>query len=121
MLCVYYPYCQLYVSCVQGKEVLRESQNRILTSSLWNNCSYAVWVASWLNALAATLDLDGVKLGLGGDGHGGGDVDAKKNMFKIWNIASEFKARLFLEIRPFKDFYIKLTMVLHKLKLGQSI
>ena len=39
--------------------------------------SYAVGVAGWLNALAATLDLDGVKLGLGSDGHGGGDVDAE--------------------------------------------
>ena len=43
--------------------------------------SYAVGVAGWLNALAATLDLDGVELGLGGDGHGGGDVDAKIYQF----------------------------------------
>ena len=41
------------------------------------DASYTGWGAGWLNALAATLDLDGVELGLGGDGHGGGDGDAE--------------------------------------------
>ena len=37
------------------------------------DASYTGRGAGWLNALAATLDLDGVELGLGGDGNGGGD------------------------------------------------
>ena len=41
------------------------------------DASYTGRGAGWLNALAATLDLDGVELGLGGDGHGGGDGDAE--------------------------------------------
>ena len=39
--------------------------------------------ASWLNALAATLDLDGVELGLGGDGHGGLDLNAENGYFLV--------------------------------------
>ena len=76
MLCVYYPYCQRFVSCVQGNSQKRPRPIRSVKSA-----SYAVRVAGWLNALAATLDLDGVELGLGGDGHGGGDVDAEKKLF----------------------------------------
>ena len=72
-LSVYYPFCQLFVSLYKRvSEIFR----------ILRKGSYTGRGAGWLNALAATLDLDGVELGLGGDGHGGGDGDAKSEMLE---------------------------------------
>ena len=61
---------KLCILCVARKGLVSQGSDckRILC---------AVGVLGWLNALASTLDLDRVELGLGGDGHGGGDVDAE--------------------------------------------
>ena len=46
-----------------------------------------------LVALATAVDVDGLKLGLGGDGHGGLDLDAEKVVsFSIFSVFPENKA-----------------------------